>query len=103
MVKAPVATTFAVPLPEMVPMRQLAITAVFAGPPLDLPVSQLARLIKREVAPASSRRAPHRMKRVIYSAVAERGMAKMALNVRYMKLKSRVTETPAWVKGSGKY
>jgi len=37
-VNEPVVTTFAVALPEIEPIRALATTAVFAGPPLILPV-----------------------------------------------------------------
>ncbi|GAI41859.1 unnamed protein product [marine sediment metagenome] len=37
MVKDPVATTFETELPDMLPKRELAKTAVFAGPPLIFP------------------------------------------------------------------
>ena len=42
MVNAPVLTTFATQLPEIVPKKALAMTAILAGPPRLRPASAMA-------------------------------------------------------------
>ena len=46
MVKVPVVTIFAILEPDMRPVNPLDITAAFAGPPLNLPKSDRARVVK---------------------------------------------------------
>ena len=63
MVKAPVVTTLAMALPEMVPMMALEITAILAGPPRLAPASEMERSRKISLAPLTSKKAPNRMNR----------------------------------------
>ncbi|KAF5035354.1 hypothetical protein DSECCO2_586540 [anaerobic digester metagenome] len=46
MVKTPVAYTFAAATPLIEPNKPLEMTAIFAGPPMDLPARETARLVK---------------------------------------------------------
>ena len=63
MVKVPVVTTLATDDPETRPVKPLATTADFAGPPLYLPKPAKARSIKNLPAPALSSIAPSRTNR----------------------------------------
>ena len=51
-VKVPVVAALATALPEREPIRPLASTATFAGPPARRPKSRSARAITQPVAPA---------------------------------------------------
>jgi hypothetical protein len=46
MVNTPVAYTFAAATPLIEPNRPLEMTAIFAGPPTDLPASDTAKFVK---------------------------------------------------------
>ena len=63
MVNVPTVTTFAVELPETMPVRPLAMTEALAGPPLYLPRSEKAKFMKYCPAPARSNNEPKRTKR----------------------------------------
>jgi hypothetical protein len=55
--------TLATADPEMVPKRELAMTAILAGPPRAHPATDLASSVKVVPAPEELRKAPKRMKR----------------------------------------
>ena len=63
MVNAPVLTTLATQLPEMVPKNALAITAIFAGPPRFLPAAAIAIFWKMISAPDTDRKAANNRNR----------------------------------------
>ncbi len=65
MVICPTAETLAMALPEIIPKRELATTAILAGPPRTCPKRLEARPKKKEPAPDSCMKVPKRTKRKI--------------------------------------
>ena len=63
-VNDPVVTTFPTVLPEIVAMIELDTTAAFAGPPTNLPVIEMASLVKNAAPPVDKRKAPKRINKV---------------------------------------
>jgi len=63
-VKAPVATVFAIALPEIEPKSAEAMTATLAGPPAERPAKARGRSMKNRPAPDFWRKAPKKMKRM---------------------------------------
>ncbi len=83
-VKDPVVTVFATELPDTLPMRALATTAAFAGPPLLRPVRAKARSIKNLPAPEMFSTAPKRTNRKMNVADTPSGTPKMPSVLRYI-------------------
>ena len=63
MVREPVPTVFATALPEILPIKPLASTAIFAGPPTVLPIAVSASLMMNSPAPDFNRNAANRTNR----------------------------------------
>ncbi len=77
MVNVPVPTTLATALPEIVPNKALAMTAVFAGPPVILPVIESASFSRYCPIPHSLSTEARKMKRTTNSAEAPSGAPKI--------------------------
>ncbi len=77
MVTLPTVATFAVPLPEIVPKRELPTTATLAGPPTMRPAKMAAMLLIRKDPPLRMRIAPNMIKRVISVAETPKGIPKI--------------------------
>ena len=73
MVMAPVVTTSDVGLPEIVPYRPDEITAIFAGPPADFPVSADARSKKNSDPRQRSNADPNSTNRKAYVPATRSG------------------------------
>ncbi len=67
------AATLATALPETVPKRALATTAIFAGPPLAPPATLLAIFIMKSPVFVASRKAPKIINRMTKVAEIPRG------------------------------
>ena len=102
MVNAPDATTLATDEPEMEPKSAELIVAILAGPPRHLPVSAVARSMKKVPAPLRSRNAPNIMNgktKVAKVAVTTPNMASWVENVNSMM---RSTGRPEWLSFPGR-
>ncbi len=101
MVNAPVVTAFPHELPETMPMKPLAVTAAFPGPPWLLPASPTARSIKNWPAPEVLRNEPKRTKRKMNEAETPRGTPNIPSVRRYMNGASSSKEKPACARMPG--
>ena len=83
-VNTPVVATFAMALPEIVPISALETTAIKPGPPRYLPTRLFENSIKNVPAPEASKKDPNSTKRNTYVAEIVIGSPNMPVNVRYI-------------------
>ena len=67
----------AVEYPVTVPIKALEITAILAGPPLNLPVKDVARSMKNLEAPVASKKAMRMKNKNIYLVITPMAKPKM--------------------------
>ena len=102
-VKEPVVTTFASDDPEIVPRNPDATTAVFAGPPTYLPVSEKARSINCLAPPVASRNEPNKINAKTKVVATDIGVPSIPSRVMYIWEATRSTPYPLWPSIPGRY
>ena len=101
MVKAPVVITLAPVLPEIEPIIPLAMMAVLAGPPVILPVTAYAKVLKNSPAPETSKKAPKRTNKKTNVDETPIGILKIPSILMYSVLMILLSLNPACPSKSG--